>query len=119
MFNWFRLVRIAVLIVVIVVLVVLYIALLGAGCKTYEPVWEPKLTAECNMALNTYKLYFESKDKSAVMPTMEYCYKSLHRRCCQEEVFGRSRDSPGMLNPVDYTDTIKYRNYSQCLNELK
>jgi hypothetical protein len=87
-------------------------------CKTqFKPIWEDRLPAECNMTLNTYRLYYNSADKSAVMPSSDFCYKKLHRLFCQGEVYGY--DEKGNPNPVDYNDSKKYRDYSQCMSELK
>lgn len=89
-----------------------------AGCKTYEPtVWNDKLPPECNMTLNTYKLYYSTADKSATVPASDYCYKKLHRIYCQEEVYGLDKDN--RPNPVDYGNPVKYRDYSQCLTEVR
>jgi hypothetical protein len=86
-------------------------------CCSFRPYWNDKLPAECNMSMNMLKAYYGSKDKSAVMPATDFCYKKLHRLSCQGEVFGF--DEKGNPNAVDYTDAAKYRNYSQCLAELK
>jgi hypothetical protein len=92
--------------------VCLALLLFFVGCKTYEPVpWNDKLTPQCNMTLNTYKLYYSAGDKSATVPDAIYCYKSLHREECRKEVYGEKA--------VDYNDPVKYRNYTQCLAELK
>ena len=86
-------------------------------CQTFKPIWIKELPSECNMSLNTYRMYFDSKDKSGSVPAFDYCIKKLHRQSCQAEVFGV--DAIGKPNPVLYDDTKLYRNYSQCLQELK
>ena len=86
-------------------------------CTTFKPIWIEDLPDECNMSLNTYKMYYNSKDKSGSVPSYDYCIKKLHRLSCQTEVFGI--DENGKINPVLYDDAKLYRNYSQCLNELK
>jgi hypothetical protein len=88
------------------------------GCKTYEPVtWNDKLPPDCNMTLNTYKLYYGSTDKSATVPDATYCYKKLHRLFCQEEIYGRDKD--GKILPVDYDNAKKFRDYTQCKDEIR
>ena len=100
------------LFMIVLLIVLICLVALFAGCKTYEPVpWNDKLPPQCNMALNTYKLYYSSPDKSATVPDATYCYKALHREECRLEVYGDA--------PVDYNDATKYRNYTQCLAELR
>lgn len=111
----------------IVILIFLCWLLVGAfmlssgliGCKTYEPIWIKQLPPECNMSLNSYKLYYDSKDKSATVIPSDYCYKKLHRMNCQAEFFGFKDVNTGELNPVDYDNPKLFRNYSQCMSELK
>ena len=105
------------LIIVVSAVVVFVSVLLFVACSFRPTVWEENLPAECNMTLNTYKLYYSSKDKSATVPGADFCYKKLHRLYCQEEVFGRN--AYGGINAVDYNDSVRYRNYSQCMSEIK
>lgn len=104
---------------IIGIIIGLAIVLLFGGliCCTFRPIWIKELPPDCNMTLNTYRMYYDSKDKSGAVPAADYCYKKLHRLACQKEVFGY--DENGKPNPVDYADTAKYRNYTQCLSELK
>lgn len=89
-----------------------------SGCKTFEPtVWNDQLPPECNMSLNTYKLYYGSADKSAAVPSSDFCYKVLQRLRCQCEVFGV--DKEGKPLPVDYNNASKYRDYAQCRDEIR
>jgi len=69
------------------------------------------------MSLNAMRLYYNSKDKSATVPSLTACYKKIHRLFCQGEVFGFNK--AGKPNPVNYQDSVKYRNYEQCKSELK
>lgn len=88
-----------------------------SGCKTYEPIWVKELPPTCNMTLNTYRLYYDSNDKSATVPSSEACNKLMVKLMCQEMHFGL--DANGKLNPVDYGNSEKYRAYEQCRSELK
>ena len=94
------------------------VTMLFSGCKTFEPIWDERLPAECNMSLNTYKLFYETKDKSATVPSSDFCFKKLHRLFCQGEVFGYKEDGK-TPKPVDYNNSSKYRDYEQCKAELK
>jgi len=107
----------------LILLAILSVFFLGSsmlflGCKTFEPIWLDELPAECNMSLNAYRMYYQSADKSAVMPSTDFCFKKIHRLFCQEEVFGYKPDGK-TLNPVDYQNPVLYRNYEQCRSELK
>lgn len=105
---------------VILTLLVIVFLVFGTGllcCKSFEPIWIKDLPPECNMSLNAVKMYYDSKDKSGAAPVIDYCYKCLHRIRCQAEVYGYSQG--GQLNPVDYSDAKKYRDYEQCRSELK
>lgn len=109
-------------ILIAIVFVMAYISIgfvgMTLGCKTFEPtVWEDKLPPECNMSLNTYKLYYNTSDKSATVPSSDFCFKVLQKLRCQEEVYGL--DNNGKLNPVDYNNPGKYRDYVQCKEEIK
>ncbi len=86
-------------------------------CQTFKPIWIKELPAECNMCLNTYKIYYSTKDKSATVPAYDYCIKKLHRKSCQAEVFGV--DDKGEPLSVNYDDPKLYRSYTQCLSELR
>lgn len=86
-------------------------------CNTFEPVWKDELPAECNMCLNTYKMYYSAKEKSGAVPAYDYCIKKLHRINCQAEVFGYNEN--GKPNPVNYDDLKAYNNFMKCLLELK
>jgi hypothetical protein len=101
--------------IIIIVLTIMAISL--TCCMSFKPIWKAELPAECNLCLNTYKMYYDSKDKSATVPAYDYCIKKLHRLSCQTEVFGV--DDKGKPNPVLYEDAKLYRAYSQCLSELK
>jgi len=101
--------------IIVIVLVVMAISL--TCCMSFKPIWIEKLPDECNMCLNTFEMYYNSKEKSGVAPAYDYCIKKLHRINCQTEVFGT--DEKGKPNPVLYDDPKLYRNYSQCLAELK
>lgn len=102
---------------IILILCIVVFLSLTVSCKSFEPVWIKDLPPECNMSLNMMKLYYDSKDKSGAIPGTELCYKKLHRLNCQVETFGWRDD--GVPNPVDYGDPKKYRDFSQCLAELK
>src|SRR4030042_5834049 len=86
-------------------------------CNTFQPIWQDDLPAECNMTLNVYRMYYKTEDKSAIVPMTEACVKKLHRLSCQAEIFGI--DEEGKSNPVLYDDAKLYRNYNECLKELK
>jgi len=101
--------------VIVIVLVIMAISLIC--CMSFKPIWKDELPAECNMCLNTFKMYYESKDKSATVPAYDYCIKKLHRLSCQGEVFGT--DDKGNPLPVEYDDLKKLSNYTRCLSELK
>jgi hypothetical protein len=104
-----------ILILIVVLLTLMSITLIC--CTTFKPIWEKELPAECNMTLNVYKMYYKTEDKSAIVPMTEACVKKLHRQSCQAEIFGADKD--GNPNPVLYDDSKLYRNYTQCLSELK
>jgi hypothetical protein len=103
---------IAALIVVILIVVssVLF-------CCSFRPIWIKDIPDECNMSLNVYKMYYKTADKSAIVPITDACVKKLHRLYCQSEVFGI--DESGKPRPVLYDDPKLYRNYGQCLSEIK
>jgi hypothetical protein len=108
------------IIVFFFILSVLLIMILCQGCikPEYRPtVWEKNLPAECNMALNTYKLFYDSKDKSGTVPPSEYCYKVIQRNDCRAEIFGVKPD--GSPASVDYENSKLYRAYTQCLSEKR
>lgn len=96
-------------------LIAIILVSIVTGCS-YTPIWVKELPAECNMALNNFKIYYNTKDKSATVPPTDYCYKKLHRLACQEETFGLNEY--GLPNAVDYDNPKLYRNYTQCLTEL-
>jgi hypothetical protein len=87
------------------------------GCCSFKPVWVKELPPECNMSLNAMSLYYQAEDKSGAVPGMEACFSSLRKQKCQADVFGF--DDKGKMKSVDYSDTIKYRNYSECQKELR
>ena len=62
--------------------------------------------------------HLETKDKSATVPSSDFCFKKLHRLFCQGEVFGYKEDGK-TPKPVDYNNPSKYRDYEQCKAELK
>ena len=102
---------------IVVIFLTLSAPAIITGCRTYKPVWIDELPDECNMTLNAYKIYYNTEDKSATVGLTDACLKKLHREYCRVEVFGVDLD--GNPNPVDYNDVIKYRNFSQCLAEIK
>ncbi len=104
-------------IILAVVIMLIVIVLCIVVCCSYRPIWKSELPAECNMTLNMYKMYYDVKDKSAIIPPTDICYKKLQRLSCQAEIFGINND--GNPNPVNYDDPKLYRNYTQCLSELK
>ena len=116
-FNFWR-ILILVFYIIIWSTLIFNVTMLFSGCKTFEPIWDERLPAECNMSLNTYKLFYETKDKSATVPSSDYCFKKLHRLFCQGEVFGYKEDGK-TPKPVDYNNSSKYRDYEQCKAELK
>lgn len=105
------------IIAAVLILVIFVLSGVFLCCNTFKPIWIEKLPAECNMCLNTYEIYYKTKDKSATVPPYDYCIKKLHRLSCQAEVFGV--DEKGNPNPVDYEDLKKLSNYTRCLSELK
>lgn len=111
--------RIVLYIVLTAFVIALVLTVLFAlpGCKSFSPIWLDKLPAECNMSLNAMRLHYSSADKAGTSPSLEACYKCLHRIRCQAEVFGV--DDKGLPLPVDYNNASKYRNYEQCRSELK
>lgn len=102
---------------IIIALSILLISNVFFCCKSFEPIWIEELPDECNMALNIYKMYYDVKEKSAIIHITNLCVKRIHRDSCQAEVFGIDKD--GKPNPVIYDDAKLYRNYGQCLSELK
>ena len=108
------------IIVFLFLLSIVLIMIICQGCikAEYRPtVWEDKLPPECNMALNTYKLFYDSKDKSATVPPSDYCYKVIQRNDCRAEIYGVTPE--GKPGPVDYENPKLYRAYTQCLNEKR
>ncbi|MCK9282591.1 MAG: hypothetical protein M0P71_18395 [Melioribacteraceae bacterium] len=105
------------LIILFAILAIFLVSTIFLCCQTYKPIWIKDIPIEYNMILNTNKMYFDSKDKSGAMPQIELYIKRLHRMECQAEVFGTNEK--GLPNPVNYDDSKLYRNYSQCLQELK
>jgi hypothetical protein len=105
------------IIAAILILVIFVLSGVFLCCNTFKPIWNDQLPAECNMCLNVYKMYYKTEDKSAIVPMTEACVKKLHRDNCQAEVFGVNEK--GEPNPVIYDDAKLYRNYTQCLSELK
>jgi hypothetical protein len=106
-----------IIITAIIITAIIIIAISFTCCTTFKPIWIKELPAECNMCLNTYKIYYSTKDKSATVPAYDYCIKKLHRQSCQAEIFGI--DATGKPNPVLYEDQKLYRNFNECLKELK
>jgi hypothetical protein len=51
-------------------------------------------------------------DKSLAMAPMDKCSAVLQRERCKAEIYGEGK-------AVDYQDLKKYRDYSECLKELK
>jgi hypothetical protein len=103
--------------IIIAALVLILFVLSGIICCSFKPIWIEDIPGECNMTLNVYKMYYKTADKSAIVPMTEACVKKMHRLSCQEEVFGVNEKGDPM--PVQYDDPKLYRNYTQCLSELK
>ncbi len=105
--------------------IILVIVLIGAGvgvftmagCRTFEPIWIDELPPICNMNLNTYRMHYNSKDKSGAVPSSIFCFKKLHRLDCREQHYGI--DENGKVKVVDYENFDRYKAYNSCLNELK
>lgn len=97
--------------------IIIILFIFAFGCCSFKPYWNDKLPEECNMTLNAMQLYYKSVDKSGSVPSIDACYRCLNRIRCQREIFGVNEK--GELNPVNYNDAIKYRNYEQCRSELK
>jgi len=105
---------------IILVLVIAGVGFAGlsiVGCRTFKPIWIDQLPAECNLMLNTYKLYYNAKEKSATVPSSIYCYKKIRRLSCREQVFGLDKD--GYPNKVDYQDFTPYKEFNSCMSELR
>jgi len=85
--------------------------MITAGCS-FSPVRIDGLPEECNLAYSAMRLVDgKTVDKSLAMVPMERCAAVLQRERCKSEVYGSG--------PVDYNDAKKYRDYSECLKELK
>lgn len=80
------------------------------GCA-FEPVRIDGIPEECNLAYSVMRLYYKSGDKSASVEIFNRCYAVLQRCRCKDEIYGKL--------PVDYNDAKKYRDYSECLKELR
>lgn len=87
------------------------------GCCGYRPYYNKDASAEYNMAINAMKLADATKNTSIAVDPMKFYYSSLNRDKCRKEIFGA--DKEGNINPVDYSDAKKYRDYNECLKELK
>lgn len=88
------------------------------SCNTFRPVWIKELPPECNMALNAFKMYYDSKDKSGSVIPVERCYACLKKLRCQAMVYGA--DSNGRPRPITYRSADaemqkKYESYKECL----
>lgn len=106
--KWSSIISVVLFIAVVALSVLLYT---GCFSRTFKPIWIKELPKECNMTLNTYRMHYNSKDKSGAIPSSNFCFKKLHREDCMQQYF------PG--KPVDYNDLKNYRNYEQCRSELK
>lgn len=90
---------------------VVWFALITSAC-TFKPVRIDGLPEECNLAYSAMRLVDgKTVDKSLAMVPMERCSAVLQRERCRKEIYGD--------NGVDYNDLKKYRDYSECLKELK
>ncbi len=104
-----------------IIIIVCLTIVFGAGsfiaCKTFKPIWIDQLPSECNMTLNSIKLYYGSKDKSGAVQSIILCNKKLHRLSCREQHYGAFEN--GEPKPVDYENFDKYKAYNSCMNELR
>ncbi len=83
-----------------------------SGCA-FRPVQIEGIPQECNMAYSAMRLTDgKNIDKSIAVIPMERCAAVLMRDRCRNEVYGKDA-------PVDYRDASKYRDYTQCMSELK
>jgi hypothetical protein len=101
----------------IIVGLVLTLLVCNLCCCGFRPYTNKDMTPEYNMAINAMKLADSTKNTSIAVEPMKNYYSSLNRDKCRKEIFGV--DEKGNINPVDYNDAKKYRDYNECLKELK
>lgn len=95
---------------IVAIMAALFLLLL-TSC-TFSPVRIDGLEEECNLAYSAMRLIDgKTVDKSLAIIPIERCSAVLQRKRCKAEVYG--------INPVDYNDPKKYRDYSECLKEMK
>ena len=85
------------------------ITLLLTSCTNFK-VKEYSKDKQENMVYNVMSFDSESESKVLAGKAIDYYYKYLHRKKCIEENF---KD-----NKINY-NSPRYRDYSQCLAELK
>lgn len=97
---------------IIFILVCIFIS----GCTNFKPVLVEGWTDECNVMATIGKLEEQDKEKKLAALALAPCYKSIKRRDCRREHYGINPKT-GAINPVNYSDAVKYRNYTQCMAE--
>ena len=96
-----KLIFINLMIVVSLVLMFLMICFLMSGCyiiKNYN-----KTTPECEIYYNTLGITKQGDP--------DKCYNSISYERCKKDIFQNS--------VLDFNDSVKYRNFNECLKELQ
>jgi len=103
----------------IVLIILLGLAIIAGNliCCSFSPIWIKELSPEMNIAFNIDNANRKNSDKTAVNNAYNKVFESIRRTQCQKEIFGI--DEKGNALPVQYDDPKLYRNYQECLKELK
>ena len=100
----------------VLVVVSVSITVLVPGCKSnYKPVAEEQLKnyPECVFAMNTFKAYEDSKEKSGVVLPGKACLDAIKRQRCIREIWHR-QDVDGYWMP-EWDDVMNKSEFASCM----